>query len=92
MTLAVSVSDFRDNIAEYLERVVSRGLTVVIKDEKRGRELVSVTARKKFDPVAYKEMLKKVAGTFSLEKHPEWSTLSEIEHWLKKERLSSERY
>lgn len=91
MTLHVSISDFRDNIADYLDRI-TQGVTVVIKDEKRNRELAQVVGRKKFDPLSYKAMLKRVAGSITKEKHPEWTSTATLETWLRKSRISEERF
>lgn len=91
MTTVVSISDFREKISDYLDQV-ARGDIVIIKDEKRNRELAQVTGRKQFDPVEYRKMLKRVAGTFTKERHPEWATISKVEGWLRKSRMADERY
>ena len=90
MILRVSVSDFRDNIADYLDRV-AQGVTIVIKDEKRNRELAQVVGRKTFDPVAFKKVLREVAGTFTEKNHPEWRTKRDVIKWVERSRQAAER-
>jgi len=90
MTITVSISDFRDNISDYLEKI-SRGDIVIIRDEKKNKEIAEVIGRKNFDPVAYRAMLKRVAGTFTAKSHPEWATRAKVEKWLRKTRMRDER-
>lgn len=88
----ISVSDFRQNIAEYL-RQVNQGATLMIKDDKKNENLAQLTPPgiRKLDPNAYKAMLKRVAGTFTAKSHPEWATKAKVEKWLRTSRLADER-
>ena len=88
--MTVSISDFRDDISGYLERV-KRGDLIVIKDEKKGVPLAEVTAIKKFDANSYLRAMKKAAGTFTAKNHPEWATRSKVEKWLRSSRMNDER-
>lgn len=90
MTMTVSISDFRDDISGYLDRV-KRGDTVVIKDEKKDEEIAEIKAKKKFDPIAYRRMLKRVSGTFTARDHPEWASLPKIVSWVNTSRKQAER-
>lgn len=94
MTWTVSISDFRNNLSGYLEKV-KLGDSLIIKDEKKGEEIVEVTPKKKFDQKKYHDdyvkMLKIVGGTFTAKKHPEWATIEKTEKWLRKSRLADER-
>ena len=91
MTITVSVSQFRQNLSDYLAKAQA-GYTVVVKDEKKGDEMVEVIGKKRWDPVAYKTMLDRVAGTFTAKNHPEWRTKKDVERWLRKSRLADERH
>ncbi|GEM_PF-2405116 len=90
MTITVSISQYRQHIADYLLRN-RQGHTITIKDEKRGEVIADVIPRKKFDPVAYREMLERVAGTYTTKNHPEWATKKKVERWLRRGRLADER-
>ena len=90
MTITVSISQYRQHIADYLLRN-REGHTITIKDEKRGEVIADVIPRRKFDPIAYSAMLDRVAGTFTAKNHPEWATKKKVERWLRKSRLADER-
>lgn len=90
MTLTVSVSDLRNNISSYLEKVM-KGTRVLIRDEKKGITIAEITHTSSFDKDTYEKMLRKVAGIFSKESHPEWSTQETVSNWVIKNRLSDER-
>ena len=92
MTHVVSISDFRQDMSYYIG-LVSRGDTVILKDTKKGEEIVQLTKTQKWDPIAYRAMLKKLAVTpvFSAKDHPEWATLRKVDQWLRKTRMSSNR-
>ena len=91
MNITVSISEFRDNISDYLNKV-SRGVTIVIKDEKKGQEIAKVTATQKWDPVAYRLMLKRMAeNPISAKDHPEWATRKKVEKWLRQTRKNFDR-
>ena len=91
MTITVSISQYRQHIADYLLRN-REGHTITIKDEKRGEVIADVIPRKRFDPMAYNAMLERVAGTFTAKNHPEWANPATISRWLRKTRKQSERH
>ena len=90
MTHVVSISDFRQDLSYYLG-LVTRGDTVILKDSKKGEEIVQMTKTQKWDPVAYRAMLRRVAGTFTVKNHPEWATREKVEKWLRRTRMTDER-
>lgn len=90
MTIVVSIADFRKNIADYLSKVQT-GHTIVLKDEKRGREIAQLTAKKQFDPEAFGRVLKSAVGVLSAKNHPEWRTKKDVIDWVTKGRLLSDR-
>ena len=95
MTITVSISEFRQNISDYLARVKA-GDTLILKDEKKDEKIADVVPRKKFDQKAYaadyRRMLKRVAGKITAKNHPEWATKAKVEKWLRKTRLANERH
>ena len=90
MTIIVSISQFRQNIATYIEKA-KEGNTVVLKDEKKDQQLVQLVGRKKFDPEAFGRALKAAAGVFTAENHPEWATKKKVIDWVHRNRLKDER-
>jgi len=91
MTLTVSVSELRSNISSYLDRV-TKGARVLIRDEKKDLTIAQITPQtSNFDKEAFEKSLRKAAGIFSLENHPEWSTKKRINSWLRKQRLADQR-
>ena len=90
MTLTVSVSELRNNLAQYLERVTN-GANLLVRDQKKDVTIAQVTPIHTFDPVAFEKALRKAAGVFTAEKHPEWATKKKVIAWLRKTRLANER-
>lgn len=90
MTLTVSVSELRNNISEYLERV-TKGARIVIRDEKKNKTIAEIAQTSSFDKQIYEKTLRKAAGVFTAKNHPEWKTESDIKRWITKHRLSDER-
>lgn len=90
MTITASVTQLRDNMAWYMDSV-SKGTSVLVKDEKRGVELARITSTKRHNKVAYENTLRKVAGVFSDERHREWKTKEDVIDWVNKSRRDSER-
>ena len=90
MTITVSISDFRQNIADYLAKIKA-GDTIVLKDNKKGEEIAEVTGKKKWDPVAFSKALHKAAGSISAKNHPEWRTKEDVIRWVEKSRKAAER-
>ena len=90
MTVTVSVSDLRNNISNYLEKVM-KGTRVLVRDEKRGITVAEIIHTTSFDKKAYEHALQKAAGIFSEKNHPEWQTKEDVINWVSKNRLSDER-
>lgn len=90
MTLTVSVSELRNNISLYLERVV-KGTRVLIRDEKRDVTVAQITQMSSFDKSMYEKLLREASGTFSSQNHPEWKTKSDVVRWVRKSRLFDQR-
>ena len=90
MTWTVSISDFRNNLSDYLEKV-KLGDSLIIKDEKKGEEIVEVVPKKKFDVDKYLKTLWEVAGSISAKDHPEWATKAKVIKWVNDSRKRSER-
>lgn len=90
MTLTVSVSDLRNNISGYLEKVM-KGTKVRVKDEKRGITIAEIVHMSTFDKVIYEKTLRKAAGVFTAKNHPEWSNKNSVVNWVTKNRLSDNR-
>ena len=92
MTQIVSASDFRQNMFQYFD-LVGRGNIVIVKNGKKGENLVQISRAQKWDPVAYRKILKRLASkpVFTAENHPEWATPKKVEQWLRKTRMQSNR-
>ncbi len=90
MTITVSISEFRQNISDYLARAQA-GHTILLKDEKKGRTVAEVVGKKKFDPVAFGKALRAAAGVFTAKNHPEWRTKRQVIRWVEKSRQEAER-
>lgn len=90
MTLTVSVSQFRQHISNYLEKA-KEGDTVIVKDEKRDKQIAQLTGKRKFNPETFGKALKAAAGIFTVDNHPEWKTKKDVTGWVTKGRLSADR-
>jgi antitoxin (DNA-binding transcriptional repressor) of toxin-antitoxin stability system len=64
MNLTVSVSDFRDNLTDYLS-LLQQGKKVIVKDARKDKPLVELTSVKpeQFDWDNYIKEVKKLAGS-----------------------------
>ena len=91
MNVTVSVSQFREDLSAYLARAQA-GDKIVVRDEKRGAEVAELIGKKPFDPKAFRQVLREVAGSISAKDHPEWATPAKISRWLRRERKASERH
>lgn len=91
MTLTVSISELRNNLAQYLERVTN-GDHLLVRDEKKDRLVAELIGKKEFDPERFEKALQLAAGVFTQKKHPEWATKKDVIRWLEKARLASERH
>jgi antitoxin (DNA-binding transcriptional repressor) of toxin-antitoxin stability system len=90
MTITVSITQFRQNIADYLAKA-KEGYTILLKDEKKDEPVAELTGKRKFNLERFKKTLKKTAGTFSAKNHPEWRTKKNVIKWLEKSRQVAER-
>ena len=90
MTLTVSVSELRNNISGYLDKVM-KGSRVLIRDEKRNIPIAQITQTSSFDKIMYENVLRKTGGIFTAKNHPEWATKKKVIDWVTKSRLQSER-
>jgi len=90
MVITVSISDLRNNIAQYLEQV-TKGTRVFIRDEKRDKIIAQISQNTSFNPVSYEKALRKAAGIFTADNHPEWKSREDVARWLTKTRLASDR-
>ena len=90
MMITVSVSEFRNNLASYLSRVL-QGTKLLIKDDKRKVEFAEVKRMQTFDKESYLKALERARGTFAKERHPEWASLKRVESWLRSTRRQSDR-
>lgn len=90
MTITVSISQFRQNLADYIAHA-QKGHTVILKDEKKGRSVIELAIRKEFNPQSFANALKNSAGVFTKQNHPQWQTKSKVVNWLRRERNQSER-
>ncbi len=90
MIVTVSISDLRTNISEYLEKVI-KGARVLVRDEKRGITVAEIVQAFTFDKDTYEKTLRKAAGIFSADNHPEWKTKESVIDWVTKNRQTSDR-
>lgn len=90
MTLTVSISQLRSNLAQYLEKV-DDGTNILVRDEKKDRLIAEIVGKKQFDPESFERALRKAAGVFTAKNHPEWRTKKDVIRWLEKTRKESER-
>jgi len=90
MTLTVSISEFRNNMSEYLNKV-SRGNQVLIRDDKKDISIAQINPVQSFDPEAFEKALDRAAGVFTAENHPEWATKKDVVSWLRKTRKNFDR-
>lgn len=90
MTLTVSVSELRNNISGYLDKVV-KGSRVLIRDEKRNIPIAQITQTSAFDKTMYEKVLRKASGVFTAQNHPEWATKKKVIDWVSKSRLAADR-
>lgn len=90
MTLTVSISELRNNLAQYLERVAN-GVNLLVRDEKKDRLVAELVGKKEFNPDSFEETLQAAAGVFSAKNHPEWATKKDVIKWLENTRRASDR-
>lgn len=91
MTLTVSISELRNNLAEYLTRVAN-GAILLVRDEKKDQLVAELIGKKEFDSDRFEVALKAAAGTFTRNSHPEWTTKKDVIKWLENTRKASERH
>lgn len=90
MTLTVSISEFRNNMSDYLDKVTS-GTRVLIRDSKKDKTIAQITPSTSFDPEAFEKALDRAAGVFTAKNHPEWRTKKDIINWLRETRKNFDR-
>lgn len=90
MTITVSISEFRQNIASYIEKAKA-GNTIILKNEKKDQQLVQLVGKKKFDPIAFGKALEAAAGVFTAKNHPEWKTKRDVIKWIEQGRKAADR-
>lgn len=90
MTITVSISDFRTNISDYLEKARS-GNTIEVRDLKKDRLVAELRGKKEFDPVAFRKALDKASGVFTAKNHPEWRTKRDVIRWVEQSRKAADR-
>lgn len=90
MTITVSISQFRQNVSDYIAKA-QRGDKIIIKDEKKGQQVAEMVGKKKFDMDSFKKTLNRVAGVFTAENHPEWRTKRDVIKWVEQSRKEADR-
>ncbi|MBM3283148.1 hypothetical protein FJY90_02745 [Candidatus Gottesmanbacteria bacterium] len=90
MTIAVSITEFRQKISDYLAQARA-GHTILLKDKKKGETVAEVIGKKKFDPKTFGIALKDAMGTFTAENHQEWKTKRHVIKWVEKTRKEADR-
>lgn len=90
MIITVSISQFRQQIADYLAKAQS-GDTVIVEDGKKGQEVAELVGKKKFNPESFGKTLKAATGVFTIKNHPEWNTKEDIIHWVEEGRTTADR-
>ena len=90
MNIIVSVSQFRQNVSDYISKA-KNGHVVILKDEKKDQQLVQLVGKKEFNPEAFGKALKAASGIFTAQNHPQWQTKNDVIKWIQKERLASDR-
>lgn len=91
MTLTVSVSQFRQHIAEFLAKAEAGNL-VIVKDERRDQQVAQLSGKKGFNSDAFGKALKEASGILTPEHHPEWKKERDVIKWVKQGRLSADRH
>lgn len=90
MDITVSISEFRQNISEYIAKA-REGYTIILKDNKKDEEVAEITGTKKWDPEGFRKALHAAAGTFTAKNHPEWKTKRDVIRWVEKSRKAADR-
>ncbi len=90
MIINVSISQFRQNLADYIAKVVA-GHTVILENGKKDQQIIQLVGKKKFNPYTFGNALKEASGIFTAENHPEWQSKEDVIKWVEKGRLSADR-
>lgn len=80
MIINVSVNQFRQNVTDYLAKI-GKGYIVILEDDKKNRQIIQLTGKKKFNPKTFGDALQAAGGIFKVKKHPEWKTKESIIKW-----------
>ena len=67
------------------------GHTVIVKDEKKGQEIIELKRKNTFNVKTFSKALQEASGVFAARNHPEWKIKKDVSTWLVKERKSSDR-
>jgi len=90
MTIVVSLSQFRRNIAEYIAKA-REGNTIVLEDDKRSQLVAQLESVKQFRSDTFKKALLDAKGVFTSDNHPEWETMENVLKWVNQNRAASDR-
>lgn len=90
MIINVSISQFRQNLAEFIAKVAA-GHIVILENGKKDRQIIQLVGKKKFNPDTFENALKEASGIFTAETHPEWQTEEDVIKWVEEGRLSTDR-
>lgn len=90
MTLTVSVSEFRQHIADYIAKAKD-GYTVILEDGKKGQQIAQLVGKKKFSPETFGKALRSAAGVFTAKTHPEWKSKRDVIKWVEQGRKAADR-
>ena len=77
MIISVSISRFRQNLADYIAKVAA-GHTVILENEKKEQQIIQLVGKKRFNPDTFGKALKEASGIFTTESHPEWQTKEDV--------------
>ena len=90
MIINVSISQFRQQIADYIAKARD-GHTIILRDEKKDEQIAQLVGKKKFNPDTFTKALKIASGVLTAANHPEWRTKKDVSAWVEKERKASDR-
>ncbi len=90
MLINVSISQFRQNIADYIAKAKA-GYTVILNDEKKGQQIAQLVGKKGFNSETFGKALNEATGVFTAQNHPEWKTKKDVAVWVDKGRLAADR-
>ena len=89
MTITISVSDLRNNMSSYLNKV-AKGVNILVRDEKRGTDIARIIGSHSFNKSDYEKALLTNSGIISA-RHEEWKNKASIGRWLRATRQQRDR-